>query len=87
MTFAIEFKPQAEEDLSRLDKTIAQNISNKIDWLSQNMESIIPAPLKGKFKGKYKLRIGDWRVIYSFDYSLKIITIYAIRHRREVYKI
>jgi mRNA-degrading endonuclease RelE of RelBE toxin-antitoxin system len=30
MAFAIEFTPQAEEDLSRLDKTVAQNIVNKI---------------------------------------------------------
>ena len=87
MTFAIKFTPQAEEDLSRRDKKIAQNISNKIEWLSQNIENIIPAPLKGKFKGKYKLRVGDWRVVYSFEHSTQIITVYAVRHRSEVYKI
>ena len=86
MTFAIEFTLQAEEDLSRLDKTIAQYISNKIEWLSQNIENIIPAPLKGKFKGKYKLRVGDWRVVYSFEHSTQIITVYSVRHRSEVYK-
>jgi mRNA interferase RelE/StbE len=73
--------------MALLDKTIAQHIANKIDWLSQSIESIIPAPLKGKFKGKYKLKVGDWRVIYSFEHSSQIITIYAVRHRREVYKI
>jgi len=87
MTFEIEFTPKAEEDLLRLDKTIAQNISNKIEWLSQNIENLIPTPLKGQFKGKYKLRVGDWRVVYSFEPSIKIVTIYSIRHRREVYKI
>ena len=87
MTYSVEFTLQAEEDMASLDKTIAQNIANKIDWLSQSIESIIPAPLKGKFKGKYKLRVGDWRVIYSFEHSSQIITIYAVRHRREVYKI
>ncbi|MBI4690978.1 MAG: type II toxin-antitoxin system RelE/ParE family toxin [Nitrospirae bacterium] len=87
MIFAIKSTPQAEEDLSRLDKTIAQNISNKIEWLSQNIENIIPSPLKGKFKGKYKLRVGDWRVVYSFEHSSQIITVYAVRHRSEVYKI
>jgi len=86
MAYSVEFTPQAEEDLSRLDKTIAQYIANKIDWLSQNIESILPAPLKGKFKGKYKLRVSDWRIIYSFEHSSQIITIYAVRHRREVYK-
>jgi mRNA interferase RelE/StbE len=86
MSYKVEFTLQAEEDLSRLDKTIAQNIAHKIDWLSQNIENIIPAPLKGKFKGKYKLRVGDWRVVYSFENSNQIITVYAVRHRSEVYK-
>jgi|Deesub1362A_J573_1020465.scaffolds.fasta_scaffold11601_5 mRNA interferase RelE/StbE len=87
MKYSVEFTPQAEEDLLRIDKSITRNIVNKIDWLSQNIESIIPAPLKGKFKGKYKLRVGDWRIVYSVDHSAHIITIYVIRHRREVYKI
>ncbi len=87
MTYSVEFTLQAEEDLSRIDKAIAKNIANKIDWLSQNIENINPAPLKGKFKGKYKLRVSDWRVVYSFEHSTQIITIYAVRHRSEVYKI
>ncbi|MDI6891011.1 MAG: type II toxin-antitoxin system RelE/ParE family toxin [Thermodesulfovibrionales bacterium] len=86
MTYSVEFTLQAEEDLARLDKTVAQNIANKIDWLSQNIKSIIPAPLKGKFKGKFKLRVGDWRIVYSIEHSSQIITVFAVRHRSEVYK-
>lgn len=85
MAYKIEFTPQAEEDLARLDKTVAQNISHKIDWLSHNIEPIIPAPLKGKLKGKFKLRVGDWRIIYSIEHASQAITIYAVRHRSEVY--
>jgi len=87
MPYLVELTPQAEKDLSDLDKSVAQNIVNKIDWLSQNAESIIPFPLKGKFKGKYKLRAGDWRIVYSFEHASRIIAIYAIKHRSEVYKI
>lgn len=72
MAYIIEVTPQAEEDISRLDKTIAQNIADKIDWLSENIELIIPAPLKGKFKGKYKLRVGDWRIIYSYIINIHL---------------
>ncbi len=86
MNYRVEFTPLAEEDISQIDKTIVQDIANKIDWLSQNIESITPAPLKGKFKGKYKMRVGHWRVIYSFENSTQIITVYAVRHRSEVYK-
>lgn len=87
MAYSVELTPQAEEDFKRLDKSIARHIASKIDWLSQNIESILSAPLKGSFKGKYKLRVGDWRIIYAFEHSSQIITIYAVRHRREVYKI
>ncbi len=83
----VDFTPQAEEALSRLDKNIAQRTANKIEWLSQNLKNIIPEPLTGKFKGKYKLRVGDWRIIYSVNHSHMIITIYEIEHRSKVYKI
>ncbi len=87
MLYLVNFTSQAEKDLARIDKVVAQNVANKIDWLSQNIENIIPIPLKGKFKDKYKLRIGDWRVIYSIEHAYHTITIYAIKHRSEVYKI
>jgi mRNA interferase RelE/StbE len=87
MSFRVEFTRQAEEDILRLDKPVAQLIVNKIDRLSQSIENLVPTPLKGKFKGKYKLRAGDWRIIYSIGNSVQVITVYAVRHRREVYKI
>lgn len=87
MAYSIKFTPRAVEDLARLDKTIAQNIANKIDWLSKNIESTMPAPLTGKFKDKCKLRVGERRIVYSFKHTSQVITIYAVRHRTEVYKI
>ena len=82
-----EFTLQAEEDFTRLDRTVALHIADKIEWLSQNMEGIVPAPLKGNFKGKYKLRVRDWRVIYSLDHLSQVVTVYAVRHRSDVYKV
>jgi mRNA interferase RelE/StbE len=87
MPYLVEFTLQAEEDVLRLDKAIAQSVANKISWLSENIEFVIPLPLKWQFKEKYKLRVGDWRVIYSYEQSSQTITIYAVRHRSEVYKI
>jgi len=87
MIYAVEFTLQAEEDFTRLDRTVAQHIVDKIEWLSQNIEGIVPAPLKGNFKGKYKLRVRDWRVIYSLDHLSQVVTVYAVRHRSDVYKV
>lgn len=43
--------PQATNDLLRLDKPVAQRIANKLKWLSQNFEELMPETLTGEFKG------------------------------------
>ncbi|MCK4233696.1 type II toxin-antitoxin system RelE/ParE family toxin, partial [candidate division WOR-3 bacterium] len=37
-------------------------------------------------KGMYKLRVGDWRIIYTVNQKTKVITIHMIGHRKEIYK-
>lgn len=78
--------PNVEKDVERLDKTIAQRILQKIKWLSENFEAIVPEPLKGKWKGKFKLRVGDYRVVYNANNDAGLIMIHLIGHRRDVYK-
>ncbi len=86
--YEVEFTPEAEDDLSRLSKSIAQRILNKIRWLAENFEMVTPEPLTGEFKGLYKLRVGDYRVLYTFSQvERKVIIIHLVKHRREVYKI
>jgi len=81
----IEWNEDAIRDLDRLDKPIAQRILKKINWLSGNFENITPEPLSGQFKGTFKLRIGDWRVIYMVEGPTLIIQF--IGHRRDIYRI
>ena len=84
--FQVIILPKALDDLSRIDKTIALRIADKLAWLSENFESIAPLPLSGKYLELYKLRVGDWRVIYDVDYDKKIITVHKVGHRSEIYK-
>ncbi|HOC91397.1 MAG TPA: type II toxin-antitoxin system RelE/ParE family toxin [bacterium] len=81
----IEWTEEALEDLNQLDKTVGKRILKKIAWFSQSFENIIPEPLSGEFEGTYKLRVGAWRIIYTFD--KETILIRHVGHRREVYKI
>ncbi len=78
--------PKALNDLSRIDKIIANRITDKLTWLSGNIESITPFPLSGKYSELYKLKVGDWRVIYDVDYNKKIITVHKVGHRSKIYK-
>jgi len=78
--------PKALNDLSKLDKTVFRRIIEKLSWLSENIESITPLSLTGNYTDLFKLRIGDWRVIYDINHEQKMITVHKVGHRSEIYK-
>ncbi len=85
--YEVEFTSEAETDLDRLSKSVAQRILKKIRWLAENFEIITPESLTGEWKGLFKLRVGDYRVLYAFSQTKrKVIIIHLVKHRREVYK-
>ncbi|MGI0483525.1 type II toxin-antitoxin system RelE family toxin [Geminocystis sp. CENA526] len=86
MCYALELKQKAIEQLNKINPTIQQRIIKKIQWLEDNFENIIPLPLTANLSGFYKIRIGDYRVIYTFQVSNKIITIHEIGHRKDIYE-
>lgn len=86
MTWQIEFKSDAVDQLGRIEKLIAQRILTKTKWLSQNFEQITPQSLTGSMKGLFKLRVGDYRIIYSAHTEKRLLTIHLIGHRRDIYR-
>ena len=84
--YQVVFLPNALDDLSKLDKSTAKRIISRIEWFSENIENISPTPLKSRLSGFYKLRIGDWRVIYEISKKVKTLYIYKIGHRKDIYK-
>jgi mRNA interferase RelE/StbE len=84
--YEVQFTPDAEGDLSHLSKFVAQRVLKKIRWLAENFELVTPVPLTGEFRGLCKLRVGDYRVLYTFSQNEEEIIIHLVKHRREVYK-
>ena len=87
MKYKVDFTPQALADISKLDRTAITRITKKIEWLSESLDVVSHQALKGKFDGMFKLVIGDWRAIYTADFSNKTITVHLIGHRKEIYKV
>lgn len=85
MTYSVTYEQEALADLEKLPKDVCQRIINKIDWLAQNFEQITPQPLSNNLSGFFKLRVGDYRVVYEFNRTEKGIVIDRIGHRREIY--
>ena len=69
--------------LKNIDRKTALRLVNKLEKeLSRNPDK--GAALKGEFAGLFKLRVGDYRVIYSK--TQKGVLILRIKHRKKVYK-
>ncbi|GIW67056.1 MAG: hypothetical protein KatS3mg096_566 [Candidatus Parcubacteria bacterium] len=84
--FEVYFTPSAKDDLLRLLPNLQKKILKKIYWLKDNLTKIKLTLLTGNFSGFFKLRLGDYRVLYKLDYENKKIIIYVIKHRKDVYR-
>ncbi len=85
--YQVEFTSNAEADLARLDVPVAQRVLKKLHWLADNFDAITPEALAGRWQGVFKLRVGDYRVLYTFDRAKGRIIVHFVRHRRQVYKL
>jgi mRNA interferase RelE/StbE len=75
---------QAQRDLARLDRPMHRQIARRIDWLAEHAGDIAAKALTGEWAGFFKLRAGDYRILYQV--KGETILILRIRHRREVYE-
>ncbi len=87
MEYQVEFSRAALSGLSRLDKQVAQRILDRIKWLSLHIDDVNHKALTGYLRGEYKLRVGDYRVVYELRHEVKSLTIRFIAHRSEVYRL
>ena len=80
----ILFVKSAEKEILNLNKTLGQRIFQKIGLLANDPYGQNSQKLEGN-KG-YRIRIGDYRVVYAIDKENKTILIIKIGHRREIYR-
>jgi mRNA interferase RelE/StbE len=82
--YKIAFAPEAKNEFLNLEKTHQKQIAKKILSL-ENGHFTNDKALKGKHKGKFRKRAGNYRIIYLKENNLVLITIIRIAHRKEVY--
>jgi len=75
-----------KKDIASLDKKIADQCVAKIKTLKDFPQVSNLKQLKGIGQNIYRLRSGDYRILFSVNGDKKIITIFAIKHRKDVYK-
>jgi mRNA interferase RelE/StbE len=84
--YRLEFTDSARDELANLDRTIARRILKKLSWLAENAASYQHSALAGQWGQHYRLRVGDYRVIYTIDHEVLVILVIKIGHRHEIYE-
>ena len=75
----------AEKDLRRLPLDVRFRVANALRSLANDPRPVRSRKLAGT-KHDWRIRMGDYRVIYEIADSIKVIRVYRIRHRREAYR-
>ena len=83
--YTIVFKRSVLKDIKRIPGVILKNIQKRIDLLPGNPFPSGAEPVEG-YKHYYRIRVGDYRVVYEVAAQIGIITIIKIGHRRDVYR-
>ncbi|MHB8826579.1 MAG: type II toxin-antitoxin system RelE family toxin [Acidimicrobiales bacterium] len=82
--YRIEFRPAAVRELRKIDRSTQPRIQGAIALLAQDPRPPASRPLRGR-EG-YRLRVGDYRIIYTIDGGVLLVVVVTVGHRRDVYQ-
>ncbi len=84
--YKITIGSSAEKDLDKLPKGALRKIEPAIDALANEPRPNGCKKLKGTYEDLWRIRVGDYRIVYSVADKVEIIDIRRVRHRRDVYE-
>lgn len=72
-----------KDDIPKISTTFKRNIRHAIETKLTTEPSLYGKPLRNSLKGYYKLRVGDYRIVFRIE--SKKVKIFAIAHRKYIY--
>ena len=84
--YKISYAKEAEKSLLRMPRNTAKLIREKLEVIAANPYADHPNAKKLQGREGYRLRVGDWRVIYKMQNEQLMIVVMKIASRGEVYK-
>ena len=86
MAYHIEIKQSAVRELAKIPKAQRRLVSRKIDALANDPHPKGHRKLKGRQEEAYRIRAGDYRIIYQVQEKKLTVFVIRIGHRKEVYR-
>jgi mRNA interferase RelE/StbE len=84
--FLIVFKKSAEKELEKLPIAVTKKIAIAIDELAYNPRPKLSKKLEAQKAELWRIRVGDYRIIYLIEDEIKIVEIRKVGHRKDIYR-
>lgn len=84
--YSISINSLALKELSKLPKAMAKKAEKVIDSLAEEPRPVGVKKLKGMDEDLFRIRLGDYRIIYSIEDEIKIVDIRRVGHRKDIYR-
>ncbi len=85
MRYRVEFSPHANREFKKLPKTVKEEIDSVINALAENPRPYGYRKLH-RWEDKYRVRIGDYRVIYEIHDGVLLVLVVSVGDRADVYR-
>ncbi len=83
--YSVELKPSARKELERLSAKLIERIFPKLEALGDEPRPVGCKKLKGG-QQEWRIRVGDYRVVYTIEDAKLRVSVTRVRHRSEVYE-
>ena len=83
--YSVQLLRSAEKDLRKIEKSRIPVILEAIEALGENPRPAGCRKLAGS-ESAYRIRVGDYRVVYTIEDTIRIVEVDRIRHRKDVYR-
>ncbi len=86
MTYSVSVKRSAQKEIRNLPLHIRKAVAQELLDLEKEPRPtgrfrVLRSPLEG-----YRIRVGDWRILYNVDDTTRQVTVFSVSHRREAYR-
>ncbi len=82
--YEIVFKRKVEKSVARLPDNAYQRVTRAIDDLSETPRP--PGCPKLRGRNEWRIRVGDYRIVYGIDDERRVLEVLNVAHRRDVYR-
>jgi mRNA interferase RelE/StbE len=84
--WSVDYSAETLRTLARMDRAVAKRLRGKILALARN--PLAPNNNVKKLVGieGYRLRVGDWRILYTLRHEVLTVVVVRVGHRREIYQ-